>query len=395
MPDYTYSDLINTIDENLHNKIGVLSNQRRFVNRIVRETNNEVDIEDTIRRTPLSPLLFSSIFDYTQPTDVKSNKYVDIRRILLNNGAPKFHWFAPERFERLKGSRNDIFCVENRDTTRVLRISGDGKITTVVDEMDSDDNWAVHGDATTLVEDSQRFYSGNGSLRFTLPAAGTAGGVTGNITAVDLSAFKNRGSLFLGVYLPAAANVTSVGLRWGSSATDYYEVVATAPSVGSFQDGFNILRFNWSSITPTGSPTDTAIDYFRVNIIYNGTLSTEYGVDFLAAAQGYDHDLIYYSNKYWRTSAGVWIEQSTVASDILNVDDDAFDLYVCKGTYKGAAILREKEDYVTYKSEFYDKRLLYMQKHPSKAKTMEQQYIDMDDLDAPTGGFSDTIVHSR
>ncbi len=392
------------VNANIHNKIGIIPNSNTFLETAVREVMNEVDIEDTIRRAALAPDVFSGIYDYVQPTDLKSNKIVDFRQ--RTNRTARYKYVSKEYFDARKDSQRDIFTFENYSTSRILRISGDGVKDAIVDALDSTTTWAVDGDATTLTQETVDVVDGN-ALKFNLTAAGTAGGIiTSTLTAVDATDYRGDSAFFIWAKLPTAANFTNVILRWGSSAADYWTKTVTTQADGrAFVDGWNLLRFDWTTQSATGSPTVTALDSFLIRFTFNGTAMEGVIVDTLYLARGRDVDAIYYSKYPWRTSAGVWEQTASADDSILNADEDAVDLYIVKATINAAAIVREVQaDLPIYTARYYGRgghdvgiKMQYMMKHPSQAKLMTQKWYD--DRDTNGGGSSmienEQIRHSR
>lgn len=80
----------------------------------------------------------------------------------------------------------------------------------------------------------------------------------------DISGLSQNLSNFVGsdavvLAFQATANISSVRVRLGSDASNYYELLYNAPPVG-----YNIMRANLSTATVTGSPSWAAINYLAI-----------------------------------------------------------------------------------------------------------------------------------
>lgn len=73
--------------------------------------------------------------------------------------------------------------------------------------------------------------------------------------AEDFSSFVNSDSLVVGFY--ATTNLSSVRIRLGTDASNYYEAVIAAPVASSY----NVHKILRSAMTKTGTPTWDAITY--------------------------------------------------------------------------------------------------------------------------------------
>ena len=236
-------------------------------------------------------------------------------------------------------------------------------------------------------------------------SSGTAGGIiTSTLTAVDATQYQGDSAFFLWAKLPTAANITNVILRWGSSASAYWAKTITTQADGrAFTDGWNLLRFDWSTQTSTGSPTVSALDSFLIRFTYNGTLTEGVIVDSLFMARGRDVDAIYYSKYPWRTAAGTWELTASADDSILNADEDAVDLMVCKATINAAAIVREVQaDLPIYRARYYGTggkdvglKMQYITKYPSQAKLMTSKWYDDDSERGASMHENEVIRHSR
>lgn len=287
-----------------------------------------VDPQETIRSSLLSNALYDQVYNYTAPTDLKGDKIIDFRPQANRTAGDNFNSVFSEEFDRNK--INNDFTVEHKNGFKTLRISKSLYAgVTLNDSNTTTDNgtWAATASASNLTADTYYKLSGTASLRFDLAAAGSSGYIENStMTAVDASTIKNNGAIFVPVYLSTAANITSVALRWGSSSANYYSVTVTTTTDGTaFVDGWNILRFDWYNLTPTGTPDDEAINYLRLTFAYNGTATPSCRFDNIVARRGELYETIYYSKYLFRSSAGTWKDKPTADDDYIVLDTDGMN----------------------------------------------------------------------
>lgn len=308
---------------------------------------SQVRPAETTRRTTLS--VFTDVYDYAPPTDLVDVK--DIRpqtatRDERENPTRRF----TEDFDQEKGQED--FSLEWEDANRKLRyvksVGGNIGIHTM-DGLATNGTW--DGTAANIALDTENPYKGSGSI---IADYDTGEYIENDdFTAVDLSDHKNKSTLFLAAYFPDASLVTDVALRWGSSSSAYFSRTVTAPQFGSFRNGWNLIPFVWNGATETGTVDATGIDYLRVTLTLS-TSDTDIKIDNIFSALGEIQDLVYYSKYLFRSSAGTWLEAPTADSDLVNLDDDAENLFVYECIRLAARGLQGRsETYLDYTKTLY------------------------------------------
>jgi hypothetical protein len=208
------------------------------------------------------------------------------------------------------------------------------------------------------------------------------------MSSVDLSDEDEVGSLWLRIYFPDSSIITNVELRWGSSSSNYWSATATSPhDQSSFQNGWNVLRFDWNGATETGTVDPSAITYARITINYDGTAETDIRVDKLTVSLGEIYELEYYSNYMFQSSGGTWKEKASSDSDVINLDQLAYQIYVmetAKAVVQQVKTQQAKSDLAFLNEELYgDPRKqkmglydIYEEQHPSEAIKKQSFYWD-------------------
>ena len=120
---YTRTNLKTSINRGIHGKQGLLIDFDDTVNEAVRTVLQDIDIRSTRRRADLQPKLFTDVFDYAAPADLKRYGIIDIPAQVKRAGE---FWMVPEEeFDRLKGHRDGMIAIDDYNGIRTLRISVD------------------------------------------------------------------------------------------------------------------------------------------------------------------------------------------------------------------------------------------------------------------------------
>lgn len=354
-----------------------IQNLNGIINRSARQLLLDLDPQETKRILQFTNPIYNGVVDYPIAADVKGNKLIDIRPQV--NRLPRDVWTQAynQAFDIAKSnvfSSPNMFTLNFNSGLKTIRINAPYLSAPVVqnsvDSITSNGTWAVGGGASNLAIDSQNYVQSQGSLSFNLPSG--AGYIENStMSQTDLTKYLNQGALFVWVYMPTASQFTSVNLRWGSDAANYYSVTSTQTQQGTaFQNGWNIIQFNWLGAAVTGSPVVTATDYLRVTC--NTTaIQTAAKVDYITVSLGNYMEYEYYSKFLFRNSStGVFQETVLDDADLINLDTDSYNiLFNCvaylttqqqqgldasfyDGSFFGTAYLKGIESYKSkYKSE--------------------------------------------
>lgn len=401
MPTYTRSNLKSRINAGILGKIGMLVSSEDMINQAAREVASEMDLRSLRRKADLSPKLFEQIYDYASPSDLLAYKIIDIvpqiRRTVndLHSRGGHHHGFhnnqewylvPSEEFDRLK--RGNMVAFLDANFVKKLRIAAviDDK-TAVISEMDSlssgGGTWEAFGDGTNLRKDNDNFVKGNGSIRWDISSAG---GTTAGIKNTSLNSFDlddnylgGNGAAFVWVFINSVTDITNYILRLGSSESDYNTKTITSAHDGTgFVAGWNLLRFDLTNLSQVGTPNNDAINFAAIFMTKaTGKVSeTDYRFDWLVLKKGQIYEVHYYSKFAWQTSAGVYIENSTDDSDLLNADTDEFQLFIKKAVSIAAEEVSEGAIADKAERDYKRKRKEYQLNNPSEAKIMTSEYYD-------------------
>lgn len=408
---YTRADLKSRINGGIQGKIGMLVSDEELMNEVVRDVYSVLDLRSAKRRTTLTPDLYNGIFEYNCPSDLKATKIIDIPAQAKRHDG-EFFMTTPEQFRTKIGIRenssydyndnynyNNYFpypgaiAIDDYNGQRVLLINSsvDSK-SVVVSEFDglgsgASADWVIFGDAENLAKDDADFVKGAGSLKFDISSAGgtTAGISNDNVNSLDISQYLGGTSAFF-VYarITDPTNITDYKLRFGSSSSVYHTKTVTSQADGTaFVSGWNLLRFEVSSLTDTGTPDDSAITYFALYMTKDGAKVSEsdYKFDYLVLKKGEIHNIHYYTKYGWQSSASAYKENSTDDSDLLVADTDEFNLIIKEGRYRASMETDLSDSQITKLEKERDIAFAnYKIENPSEAKLlMTDSYNFIDD----------------
>lgn len=331
-----------------------------------------IDPQETIRIQTLSTPFFDDVNDYAAPSDLK--RAVDIRpQLNLRQSEPGLSHYSetsPRQFsERLDYNSFTIGWNSMIRTLRAQRLpAGNVALLDSLDSLTGNGSWAVGGDASGLYAETLNFVEGSASLGFNISGStGTSSIVNSTAAVVDLSALLYKDSSFLRIFIPSgtSAYVTSFKLIRGSSASNYKQATATTRIDGTaFVDGWNLVKFDWSTATTTGTPDDTKNTYRKLTITSTaGQAITGMLVDYWTDSLGSLYEMEYYSEYMFRTAAGIWIAKPTADTDLVNVGPASYEILKTEMMVDITQIVRTG---ATRQAELADWRMMLNGQPPNK-----------------------------
>ena len=393
MPNYLYTDVKTSINQRLHSKITMVSDIRAAINDCVSEVVSEVDLRSMKRKATLAPNLFSEVFQYSAPTDLKGQKIIDIQPQVERRRDLQWQLTTDEEFDRMKEDLNDLVAVSDKDFVRKLLISilidDETLIPSPLDSTTSGLSsglWSGFGDGTNLTTDNDNFIKGSGSVNWDInAAAGTTAGIQATtVNNFDITDYRADGSAFVWVYFPSVTNISNVKLRLGNDSSNYIEMTATTTNEGTaFVIGWNLVRFTMSGGTVTGTLTNNACDYIVIYLTKTAAVVslTDFRFDHIFIKLGKIHNVIYYSEFPWQSSAGTYKIKATADTDYLNCSTDEYNLIVEKGVDIIGRMIREEKDASDARDKYYNvMKPNYELNNPSEALLITTTYHEFDTI---------------
>ena len=306
--------------------------------RSARELSTKIYIPEVSAKTAIT--LYDGVTDYISPTDIFGSGLVDFRPQGISRDAIDFVTKQPIAvFDRTKA------LLENGYHLTFEFVKGVGRVRIVssrplpkieLDPMTAITGWTAGGSASGITLDETVFWQSPASFRFLLTGA-SVGTITKTISSQDLTSYVGVGVVFLAIRTPSAANLTSIELRIGSSAANYYSVTVTVAFLGAFTaNEWILVAFDLATATTVGTPVVTAITYAQVRVTHAATLTNFY-VGQLFISLPSPHDMIYSSAAFFQASGANPSQTITATSDSVLLNDAALVIYEyeCANTIAG------------------------------------------------------------
>ncbi len=373
---FTYSQLKTSVNNRMHNKMGRITDIRTCLNDGVR---NCVGFPlNTLKRKYVTPIrMLDDIFDYAAPSDIQGHKVIDLTPVTAERSF-RYQWsnVHAEVFDRMRSIGKPVLCVTSNGSSRVLKAAvADDALKVMLSEMDSitdGGTWAAVGTASDLETDSTTYLYGSGSIKFDI-GAGTQDGIDVTLDAsVDILSQISDGSIYVSASLPSVTGVTGITVQVGSDSSNYIECSATSDIAGnSLTSGWNLFRLKLSDGTETGSPDYENLDYISLLVDKDATPLTGVRFDRIMVGTGSQHFLSYYSRYGWRTSAGTWQDASTADTDILNAEEEEYQMIVESCVEQCALSAREEKDAMYSVKKLIMMKKDYLMKNPDTSLPLE------------------------
>ena len=338
---------------------------RLSANRGLRHLQQRFGISATKSRSPIK--IYPQIWEYPAPSDF--HDIVD----LMDRGYPMdFDRINPNDFWRTLHSRNCTMSTDNILGDRFLLINwgGAGTVANIHNMGSLTDNGTWTADATTdalNIRVNKDGKEGTYCLSFDLDVSQSANDygaiVNSTIDSLDLSDYEDIGAVFAWVYIPDVTYTSSVTLRWGNDASNYWSGTATTDFSGNaFQNGWNRVGVEWESATETGTPLSSAVDYAYIRVTYSSSQTDDTGlkIDNLFVANPYTLELSYTSRYFVKSSGGTLKETFTATSDYCLLEDQEADIlfyFILQDAHlikeQNAELVRAKEQFEKSLSDWH------------------------------------------
>ena len=275
--------------------------------------------------------IYDRIYDYPAPLSIFGGSLIDFRPQGINRSMNDYNYKLPiEQFDRTKAVLPNGYSLtfEWNKGVGIFRVSQRAsKQGIVLDHLQDATGWTAGGNASGLATDNTVYYESPASLRFNLSAGGSQGTLTKTISSSDLTNYIGTGVVFIAVELPTASNFTSIGVKLGSDASNYYSMSNTTGFLGAWTSGeFLIIALDTAMATKVGTPVLTAMDYCQVFFNYNGTAQVNVRLGNIFIALPSLHEMIFASSAIFMASGQAPLSTITTVDDSILLSDSAYTL---------------------------------------------------------------------
>lgn len=346
---------------------------------------------ETIRSARIENAIYSHVYNYAIASDVKGdNGIIDIKPIGFRSRLDEVNARTSREFSSRRD--RDTFSIEIVNGIKTLKLSKKVGTHTVLHGMDSlvsEGTVTGSGDVQNLDTNTLEKVAGYGSIQFGLSGATGQGVITIALPSnIDLSSIEDVGALFNWLSFPDATRLTNIVLRWGTDSSNYwYKTITTPHDRAAFESNvFTLQRADWVSATEVGTPDATQIKYLAILINYTGVAPlSNVRLDNITAGGGEAFEATFYSDRFFKSVSGVWLQKPTEDTDILNIAIDGENIFL----YELMLIIIQElgEKSLAYSSKWLKEQLngygdvpgLYAQynsRYPSKVLPISQTYYD-------------------
>lgn len=392
---YTRDRFYNDLNAGIQNRADMLIDINRTINTAVTEVMTDFPFRTAKRRAPLSTGIYDEVDEYMAPDDLDAEYIIDI--VADNNKRADREWSLTTTENMRNNPHNGRSMYQNDSLVAVDEYNGEKRLLinsldtlenkTVLSTLDGVDengtNWTAVGDGENVRVDSFSYKKGSGSLAFDVDNSGTsdAGIKNSGLASVELTDdnFSDNASIFTYAYLPSSDKVNGFTLRIGSSELDYYEITTNARHDKlEFATGWNLIRFDVTEKTETGTVDDTDITYVELQVNKETSLVNTDGFKFdhVVLRTGETHDIYYYTKYPWVDTDGVYKQDSTTNTDRLVAEADEYNLFLLKALQKAFLEAQEDQRAQNKRKEYNQKMELYKMKNTSNAMMKSEIYHD-------------------
>lgn len=332
------------------NDLSKITGINPIIERAARDVIADIDLYEMVRDAEIATPVHRDAYYYAAPTDMKGEGILDIYK---NGDRPDDNIFFSMRTaldSRTKKEENS-FTIERINGNHFIRINKSTENYFTFDNINSTTGFTAGSNVSDISLDGVNYINGAGSIKFNLDQVGSSTTATISkaiASAFDLTNYYQEGSVFIWVYMPDASGVTSIGIDIGSDSSNYWTMSATTTYAGtSFQNGWNLVRFNFTNRSETGTVDIDAVDYYAIDIAYDGTAQSGFRIDLLSVSLGVLYRVKYYSkHMFKRNSDSAWVDTIDSDSDTINLDTDSYNLLL----YKAASYAIQHQHDFNYKS---------------------------------------------
>lgn len=348
-----------------------------------------IDPLETIRRSRIENAIFSHVYNYAIGSDLKgNNSIIDIRPIGERSPEDDLGGRYGREFDIKKN--HDTFAIEVINGVKTLKLAKSVNGHQVLCPMDSLTIVATitaSGDVTDLDTNTLDYINGSASVQFGLSGATGIGSVIITLDEeVDLSDIEDVGALFFWQNFANASRLNSVQLQFGNSDSAYwYKDITTPHDRSAFEsNAWTLQRGDWSSASEQGSPVSTTISRIVIKYDYDtGDAIANNRLDAVTCAKGSAYEALYYSDKFFKNTAGTFLETPTDDSDTINIALDGENIFLYELMRiiiqeRGQKAVKQKDSW--FKDQLHNGETglytIYGEKYPSQAIQTQTTYYD-------------------
>lgn len=367
------ADIENDLTGILHGtNLDKINNPYGIIERAARVMLSDVDLDETRRKTEL-PFVYTNDNQFVVPPDLKGNRIIN-----LNTGDNDI--FVQQK-THARNFERDTFSVQHVNGVKTLIVQDfetpEGLVLIAFDSETNKSGVNIEN----IANDSLDYIQGNSSLRFDQTEQGVFTLTVSNLD-VDLMGHVGESNFYCFVKVPPGASLQNITLKAYSSDDDYYTISTnTTAFETSFEEGWNLVKFDWKIAAETGTPNPSAIN--KVDFGFgetSGIALKNWKVDAIVSNPERNSFVEYYSKYLFINRDGNLSSRISSNSDLVTIDSDSYPMFIAK---VAQFAFQQQHDFATnpgrsevqlWEKEYIIAKRKYNSKNPNQALKPQVRY---------------------
>lgn len=392
--------IVQELAEDINSKLGngsVNVNVADFYARIDegrRKMLRKISPPELVRQAYLEEAIYDQVNAYAIPSDLEGDKVINLRKLSGYRNVDRMERPLEQvyrrRFDQYRQGSRNVFSINYTNGLKTMSLFRPNGLPThqslCINEADSltqGGTWTTGGNVVNLNFDKLKYISGHGSISFDFNNSATTGFLELTLTnPVDLFTFLERGAVFTWLDISNFLILSSVKLILESTPGQYFEMTVNSPHDSNvWQNDWNLLKYQLSSMTTVNAPNPRAITKVRFEFVTTGLVMNGCHLDNIVARRGQVYEIAYESAYIIKdANTGAWKKRATSPTDIVLAEEDTYQILMLESAisvleeatnsteYTNSHITRLKRELSGTPGDRHDPGAyrLYSEAHPSE-----------------------------
>lgn len=305
-----------------------------------RKMLKRIEPPELVRNQYLEEAIYDQINKYAVPDDMEYSAVINLRKLSgyrnVDRMSTPLEQVYRRRFDQKRQGSRNVFSVNYTNglkTMSIFRPNGlpqcQSKCINEADSLTIGGTWTTGGNLVNLTFDKLKHVSGHGALKFDFNNSSTSGFLEVTLTtAVDLYDFLETGAVFTWLDISNFLDMIAVEMVLESAPGQQYQMTVTsAHDNNTWQNDWNLLKYQISSMLAVNTPNPRAITKVRFNFTTTGAVMNGCHIDNIIARKGQVYDIDYQSTYIiMDANNGAWKKRATSPNDIVIAEEDTYQI---------------------------------------------------------------------
>lgn len=326
-----------------------------------RKMLKKIEPPELVRNAYLEEAIYDQVNKYAIPNDLEYTSIINMRKLSAYRNVDRMSRPLEQVYRRRfdqkrRGSRN-IFSVNYTNgvkTMSIYRPEGLPECQSMVinpaDSLTQGGNWNVGGNVVNLTLDRLKHISGHAALKFDFNDSSNNGFIEVFLTTPsDLFEFLETGAVFTWLDISNFQILLTATMTLYSTDTQYYQLTVNSPHDNNvWQNNWNLLKYQMSSMEAINAPNPRAITRIRFDFVTTGLTMNGCHLDNIIARRGQVYEVDYQSAYIIMDAVtGAWKKRATSPNDIVIAEEDTYQILMLESTI---SVMEEATNSTTYTS---------------------------------------------